>query len=314
MLAEVLADRGDWSQVMPGVRACLFSLEKSPLPLPLRLEPLHFEALFCVAGTVTLTRRDGSALTAGARQVLLLTDASSLSAVKVGTSLEGVLVAVDARSARDSLEALCALLGGLSLDTEQVRRWMAARNGCAVEGPSTWSRAVFANLDCLPQSEQARWCVWKSAELLYLLSAPEGNALNVLPVPALDRGGSPGFRKDAPLYGGSPGRSPDHPSPEPHGHALRHNIQGCFPPSVRPAGPRLAAAAADGTGGRAAAGLLPQCSGGGSVSRIWQCQPVHRRLPPAVRYDAGQVPEGCLNRHNIVCFGDTPGVSSAIML
>ena len=187
MLAEVLADRGDWSQVMPGVRACLFSLEKSPLPLPLRLEPLHFEALFCVAGTVTLTRRDGSALTAGARQVLLLTDASSLSAAKVGTSLEGVLVAVDARSARDSLEALCALLGGLSLDTEQVRRWMASRNGCAVEGPSTWSRAVFANLDCLPQSEQARWCVWKSAELLYLLSAPEGNALNVLPVPALDR-------------------------------------------------------------------------------------------------------------------------------
>lgn len=106
MLAEVLADRGDWSQVMPGVRACLFSLEKSPLPLPLRLEPLHFEALFCVAGTVTLTRRDGSALTAGARQVLLLTDASSLSAAKAGTSLEGVLVAVDARSARDSLEEI----------------------------------------------------------------------------------------------------------------------------------------------------------------------------------------------------------------
>ena len=34
MLAEVLADRGDWSQVMPGVRACLFSLEKSPLTCP----------------------------------------------------------------------------------------------------------------------------------------------------------------------------------------------------------------------------------------------------------------------------------------
>ena len=181
MLAEVLADRGDWSQVMPGVRACLFSLEKSPLHLPLRLEPLHFEALFCVAGTVTLTRRDGSALTAGARQVLLLTDASSLSAAKAGTSLEGVLVAVDARSARDSLETLCALLGGLSLDTEQVRRWMASRGGCAVEGPTNWSRAAFANLDRLPQSEQARWCVWKSVELLYLLSTQDEQETYTIP-------------------------------------------------------------------------------------------------------------------------------------
>ena len=113
MLAEVLADRGDWSQVMPGVRACLFSLEKSPLPLPLRLEPLHFEALFCVAGTVTLTRRDGSALTAGARQVLLLTDASSLSAVKVGTSLEGVLVAAPGTAWRP-----CVRCWGASLWTQ----------------------------------------------------------------------------------------------------------------------------------------------------------------------------------------------------
>ena len=302
MLAEVLADRGDWSQVMPGVRACLFSLEKSPLPLPLRLEPLHFEALFCVAGTVTLTRRDGSALTAGARQVLLLADASSLSAVKVGTSLEGVLVAVGRpRSARDSLEALCALLGGLSLDTEQVRRWMASRNGCAVEAQHLEPGGLCQ--PGLPAPERAGPLVRVEIGRAALSAlSPRGKCAECPPGPGTGSGGSPGFRKDAPLYGGSPGRSPDHPSPEPHGHALRHNIQGCFPPSVRPAGPRLAAAAADGTGGRAAAGLLPQCSGGGSVSRIWQCQPVHRRLPPAVRYDAGQVPEGCLNRHNIVCF------------
>ncbi|MFR3922211.1 MAG: hypothetical protein ACLTYN_09850 [Dysosmobacter welbionis] len=116
--------------------------------------------------------------------MLLLTDASSLSAVKVGTSLEGP--GSSGRPQRPGQpEALCAA-GGLSLDTEQVRRWMASRNGCAVRAQHL-SRAVFANLDCLPQSEQARWCVWKSAELLYLLSAPEGNALNVLPVPALDR-------------------------------------------------------------------------------------------------------------------------------
>ena len=174
MLAEFLADRGDWAQVMPGARACLFSLDEGPVTLPLRLEPLHFEALFCLAGSMTLTRRDGATLTAGARQVLLLTDLSGV----VGAS-------VDARNARESLNTICTLLGGLTLDTGRVRRWMAGRSGCAVEGPTHWSRAAFAHLDRLPNSEQARWCVWKSVELLYLLSAPEEQPADT--APALER-------------------------------------------------------------------------------------------------------------------------------
>ena len=173
MLAELGGKPGSWTQVMPGARACLFSLEAGPLPLPLRLEPLHFEALFCLSGSVTLTRRDGSTLTAGARQVLLITDLSGLSTAGADAPLEGVLVAVDARGARESLNTICGLLGNLSLDTGQVRRWMAVRGGCAVEGPTDWSRAAFANLDRLPPGERARWCVWKSVELLYLLSTPE---------------------------------------------------------------------------------------------------------------------------------------------
>ena len=185
MLTEYLERRGAWLQVMPGARACLFSLGEGPLSLPLKLEPLHFEALFCLAGSMALTRRDGTTLTAGARQVLLLTDLSSLTAARVAGPLEGVLVAVDARNARESLNTICTLLGGLTLDTGQVRRWMAGRGGCAVEGPTDWSRAAFADLDRLPHSERARWCVWKSVELLYLLSAPEGQPADT--APALER-------------------------------------------------------------------------------------------------------------------------------
>ena len=189
MLAEVLADRGEWVQVMPGARACLFSLEESPFPLhlPLHLDHLHFETLFCQSGTMALTRRDGSALRLGARQVLLLTDLSGLAGARVDTPLAGILVAVDARGARGSLDTICDLLGGLNLDPGQVRRWMARREGCAVEGPTHWSRAAFADLDRLPRSEQARWCVWKSVELLYLLSAQEEETPDAPPSPALDR-------------------------------------------------------------------------------------------------------------------------------
>ena len=158
---------------MPGARACLFSLDKWSFPLPLQLERLHFETLFCMRGAVTLTRQDGSLLTAGAQQVLILTDLTDLAGASVDTPLQGVLVAVDARGARESLEGICHLLGGLTLDTGRVRRWMSSRGGFTVEGPTPWSRAAFADLVRLPQTERARWCVWKSVEMLYLLSAQE---------------------------------------------------------------------------------------------------------------------------------------------
>ena len=185
MLAEFLADRRSWAQVMPGARACLFSLEGRPFSLPLQLSPLHFEVLFCLSGAVTLTRRNGTMLTVSARQVLLLTDLSGLAEVRVDTPLEGILVAVNARGAKESLKTICGLLGGLSLDTRQVRQWMANQGGCAVEGPSDWSRAAFGNLNRLPRSEQTRWCVWKSVELLYLLCNPEGQPDDTVPI--LDR-------------------------------------------------------------------------------------------------------------------------------
>ena len=173
MFEEALGHSGQWEQVMPGARACLFSLGEGPVSLPLRLEPLHFEALFCLAGAITLIRRDGSALTAGPGQVLLLTDLSGVTGASVDGPLSGVLVAVNARNAKESLQTICHLLGGLTLDTNRVRQWMASRGGCALEGPTPWSRAAFAQLEQLPQKERARWCVWKSVELLYLLCAPQ---------------------------------------------------------------------------------------------------------------------------------------------
>ena len=76
---------------------------------------------------------------------------------------------MDARGAQQSLRNLCGLLGGLTLDTAQVRRRMAAAGGCTSLGAAAWSRAAFEYLDILPPDEQGRYCVLKSVELLYLL-------------------------------------------------------------------------------------------------------------------------------------------------
>lgn len=96
MLTELLEHEGTWNRVMPGARACVFARE--PAEVPLVLPPLHFEALFCRAGSLILTRRDGTRLAAGSREVLLLTDIAGVTAAKMESALSGVLVAVEARA------------------------------------------------------------------------------------------------------------------------------------------------------------------------------------------------------------------------
>ena len=175
MLAEYLGRcaAASWDTVMPGALACRFSLgqEAGAYPRPLQpvMAPLHFEALFCQRGSITLTRKDGATLSAGTREILLLSDAGGITAARFDRPTAGVLVAVDARGAQQSLRNLCGLLGGLTLDTAQVRRRMAAAGGCTSLGAAAWSRAAFELLDILPPDEQGRYCVLKSVELLYLL-------------------------------------------------------------------------------------------------------------------------------------------------
>lgn len=175
MLAEYLGRcvAVSWDTVMPGALACRFFLgqEAGAYPRPLQpvLAPLHFEALFCQRGSITLTRKDGATLSAGTREILLLSDAGGITAARFDRPTAGVLVAVDARGAQQSLRNLCGLLGGLTLDTAQVRRRMAAAGGCTSLGAAAWSRAAFEHLDILPPDEQGRYCVLKSVELLYLL-------------------------------------------------------------------------------------------------------------------------------------------------
>ena len=100
---------------------------------------------------------------------MLLSDAGGITAARFDRPTAGVLVVVDARGAQQSLRNLCGLLGGLTLDTAQVRRHMAAAGGCTSLGAAAWSRAAFEHLDILPPDEQGRYCVLKSVELLYLL-------------------------------------------------------------------------------------------------------------------------------------------------
>ena len=85
MLAEYLEHApvmyAEWTGVAPGTNVCRFALPdgKYPVAIPAALRPMHFEALFCTGGTLAITRRNDLELSAGSRDILLLSDTSHMS-------------------------------------------------------------------------------------------------------------------------------------------------------------------------------------------------------------------------------------------
>ncbi|MCI7473157.1 MAG: AraC family transcriptional regulator [Clostridiales bacterium] len=152
---------------MSGVQVCSFALAGEQT-LPLYLEPLHFETLFCLKGGMTV-ECGGRVLRAEAGDILLLSDGEWLHSARICGGLEGSLVVVDAGKAGESLRTLCCLMGYLELDTAAVREIMDRRKGCGLLKRTPWSRAVFEVLERLEGVEQGRYCIWKTVELLYLL-------------------------------------------------------------------------------------------------------------------------------------------------
>ena len=180
MLKEYLLEKrlgqAAWSGSMPGVQVCRFALPgmsgEKMHTVPLRGLPLHFEAFFCLGGRLTAEISDRGTSSVDARGVFLLSDISGLRALQISGDLRGILVAVDAGAARESLSSLCAAMG-LKLDTGVVRQKMEARRGCAALADIPWTQALFEELGRLSAEDGGRYCVFKSVELLYLFCASD---------------------------------------------------------------------------------------------------------------------------------------------
>ena len=134
MLKEYLWSRGSgtsrWSSSMPGVQICRFSLpEQEPLrPIPVCGAPLQFEVLFCLAGRLTVRTLQGASCMVEAPGIFLLSDSSALRSCQRSGNLGGVLIAVDAKAAKESLVTVCSTLG-TRLDTRIGKEKMTPRNG-----------------------------------------------------------------------------------------------------------------------------------------------------------------------------------------
>ena len=175
-----------WSSRMPGVQTCRFVLPEpgqAPVqPIPVCGVPLQFEVLFCLTGRLAVQPLQGDPYTVEAPGLFLLSDSSGLRACQYSGALGGILVAVDAKAAKESLMSVCATLG-MELDTRFVKEKMTVRKGCMALHGTPWTQAVFETMRCLPAEAQERYCVFKSVELLYLLCTETPAADGIAPGP-----------------------------------------------------------------------------------------------------------------------------------
>ena len=112
-----------WSDSMPGVQVCRFSLSGGTRDgmrtLPTRGAPLYIEAFFCLGGRLAARPPRGEAQVVEAPGIFLLSDSSGLRSCLCSGDLSGILVTVDAKTAKESLMTVCSILG-LELDTKRV--------------------------------------------------------------------------------------------------------------------------------------------------------------------------------------------------
>ena len=167
--AEQCSEKIGWRPVMPGVAVCEFNSTFTAV-CPPALLPGHYETLFCQGGTLYLHTAAGHGCCVQKGDILLVSDLSQVQSLSFSSGcFQGIVVAVHAAEARDSLAQLCALLGQLELDVRQVGRLMHASSGCVCIHGELWSEALFLVLAGLPAGERGRYCTLKTVELLYLL-------------------------------------------------------------------------------------------------------------------------------------------------
>ena len=161
-----------WSSSVPGIQSCRFQAcseaTETLQEIPVQGEQLHFEAFFCLSGRLVVELLHGSLKTVEAPGIFLISDCSQLISCRCSKNLSGILVAVDALSAKESLQDICQALE-LKLDTTGVKNIMEAQCGCMTLFGTPWTQAFFETMRDLPDDAQNRYCVFKSVELLYLL-------------------------------------------------------------------------------------------------------------------------------------------------
>lgn len=170
--------RIEWSEPSAGLRVCAFECAAPQQPaLPACCET---EILFCTGGSLVLSLSCGRKMRIAANEVLFLAAGCALQAAEFPEKhFSGILLSWE----EAALASLCSSDYLPVFDYAQVQELLCECGGCAAIRNSVWAGAAFSALSALPEQERTAYCVFKAAELIYLLCRA-----GVSPAPAADNG------------------------------------------------------------------------------------------------------------------------------
>ena len=179
-----------WNAVTDGVKMCKLSSNcltegLYPLQPDCRTYP-HYLLFFCCGGSFILRRRSHPAMEVNQQEIFLCSASSDALSIQASDALMGYCVSIDPEAAQSSFQPIYSIFGHLDLSTGSMAKVLDQHSGCINVHNTCWNQAVFSVLSSLPYQEQGPYCVFKIAELFYLLCA-HSNLLENIPdqLPAL---------------------------------------------------------------------------------------------------------------------------------
>ncbi len=163
------------NSTVPGIEVCHFSIpyhkEKISVDFNEIVSEHSFEIFFCYKGNLLINKTDKQTISIQKNEAILISNIHCINNIDINDEIEGVLVSVNPLKAEESLFAICRIIGNWDLNIDIILKYINKVGNCVVIKNNSWLFSVFSSLENLDNREQDCYCIWKSIELLYMLSS-----------------------------------------------------------------------------------------------------------------------------------------------
>lgn len=174
-LKEIKGSNIKWGSSTPGIEWCQFCIstktEKIVSSFFNTLSSCNVELLFCFKGELVARNTKGRIFTCQQQEVLLFADSFSMRGIEIDKEIEGILISIDISKAKESFSVISNIMGNWNLNIDTIMQYIDEMSlECEILHYMPWTLSVFSALEKLADDEQSCFCIWKTIELLYMLS------------------------------------------------------------------------------------------------------------------------------------------------